>query len=87
VTRVRIYKDLQLYQIHPNDFFIILASDGLWEFISSDEAASIVNTHFNSLNCEAVCERLERAALETWRSRDLKVDDITVLLVYLKPGS
>lgn len=35
----------------PNDKFVILASDGLWEVMSSDEAAQIVQ-NFGMLVCD-----------------------------------
>jgi hypothetical protein len=46
---------------------------------------AVVNHYSDSLNCEGVCEKLEEAAVESWRTRDVVVDDITVLLVYLRP--
>ena len=33
------------HQLQPHDQFIIFASDGLWEFLSNDEAVNMVQSH------------------------------------------
>jgi serine/threonine protein phosphatase PrpC len=72
--------------ISPEDTCLILATDGLWEFVTSQDAVSAVNLHSPALTCEAVCEHLEEVALQAWRDKAVMVDDITVLLVYLRSG-
>jgi serine/threonine protein phosphatase PrpC len=32
------------YRLSPGDKFIILASDGIWEFITSEEGVNVVGT-------------------------------------------
>ena len=34
--------DVGLYDQQPNDRWLIIASDGLWEFVSSEEAVAMV---------------------------------------------
>lgn len=35
---------ITVHKIHPEDQFLIFASDGLWEHLSNQEAVDIVNT-------------------------------------------
>ncbi|OIW06798.1 hypothetical protein TanjilG_11523 [Lupinus angustifolius] len=86
---------ITVHQLQPHDQFIILASDGLWEHLSNQEAVDIVGN--NSRNGSA--RRLVKFALQEaakkreMRYSDLKKidrgvrrhfhDDITVIVVYL----
>lgn len=36
---------ITVHKIHPEDQFLIFASDGLWEHMSNQEAVDIVNTN------------------------------------------
>lgn len=68
------------------DSFIILASDGMWEFISSEEAVEIVHRY----GMEKVQEAADYLARESWQrwitEEGNVVDDITVQIVYLFPS-
>jgi serine/threonine protein phosphatase PrpC len=65
-----------------NDEFIVLCSDGVWEFISDDEAVRVVSTS-NRDPKEAAC-RLAALAWTKWISNEGNVvDDITVIVTFL----
>lgn len=34
-----------VHPLHPNDSFLIFASDGLWEHLSNEKAVDIVQNH------------------------------------------
>eukprot|EP00298_Acanthocystis_sp_HF-20_P007823 c17310_g1_i1.p1 GENE.c17310_g1_i1~~c17310_g1_i1.p1 ORF type:complete len:350 (+),score=130.58 c17310_g1_i1:45-1052(+) len=61
------------------DKFIILASDGVWEFITSPEAVSIVASQSDP---QQAADTLCREALKRWRSEEEICDDITVVVVF-----
>ncbi|CAN0845798.1 Probable protein phosphatase 2C 28 [Linum grandiflorum] len=83
------------YKLQPVDRFFILASDGLWEHLSNQEAVDIVQNHPRN----GSARRLVKAALQEaakkreMRYSDLKKidrgvrrhfhDDITVIVVFL----
>ncbi|XP_076956619.1 putative protein phosphatase 2C 42 [Bidens hawaiensis] len=83
------------HEIHPNDSFLIFASDGLWENLSNEEAVKIVHNNPRS----GIAKRLVKAALqEAAKKRDMKYsdlnkidkvvrrhfhDDITVIVLFL----
>jgi serine/threonine protein phosphatase PrpC len=66
-----------------NDSFILICSDGIWEFITGQESANLV------FKCQGdakkACEKLAALAWMRWKKKyDNLVDDITVIVVYLK---
>lgn len=73
------------YRLQPDDAFLILASDGVWEFIESDEAVEIVGGIFNKgWSAEAACKHLiARAAVEWMNEEGDYRDDITCVIAYL----
>ena len=51
----------------PQDKVIILASDGVWEFLENQEVAEIVYPYFLQKNAEGAAENLVRAAFKQWK--------------------
>jgi serine/threonine protein phosphatase PrpC len=45
------------HQCVPEDYFVILATDGVWEFIDSQEAVEIVSAHMSE-GVEIACQKL-----------------------------
>lgn len=50
-----------------NDKFIVLASDGVWEFLSNDEVSKIIYPHYLNNSAEKAAEALIREALKKWK--------------------
>ena len=71
--------DTFIHEITLKDRFIVLASDGVWEFIGSEEAVSIVARCYTPAEA---CEKLAAEARQRWLVEECGVvDDITVLIV------
>jgi len=71
------------HEIQEEDDFLILASDGVWEFISSEEAVDIVGKNISKGSTTA-CQLLIEAAAEKWHQEEGDYrDDITALVVQL----
>eukprot|EP00931_Biecheleriopsis_adriatica_P076381 TRINITY_DN50091_c0_g1_i1.p1 TRINITY_DN50091_c0_g1~~TRINITY_DN50091_c0_g1_i1.p1 ORF type:complete len:563 (-),score=96.93 TRINITY_DN50091_c0_g1_i1:128-1816(-) len=72
-------------QVDPLDHCLLLCSDGVWEFMTNDEAMRIISTCQPSEFCLAA-EKLAKASWDHWireESGDV-VDDITAVLVHLQ---
>lgn len=78
--------EIVVRNIQAEDKFLILATDGIWEFISSQEAVDIVKDVWTYGKSEACCEKLLESARERWQKESV-VDDITVLIAFLHGGS
>ncbi len=51
----------------PEDKFLIVASDGVWEFIESIDVVKIVSPFYESNNVEGACDYLLGLALKRWQ--------------------
>ena len=78
--------DVQTYAINKDeDEFLILGSDGIWEFISSEEAVVIIDRHLREHGATTACEYLVREAATRWRKVEGDYrDDITAIVVDLR---
>lgn len=74
--------DITSWELGELDRAVVLGSDGLWEFVNSQEVAEIVGMHWEERDLEGTCDQLVKLAVTRWRREDV-VDDITVLVVYL----
>lgn len=73
--------DVIVHNINDTDKFMILASDGVWEFISSQEAIDIVNDQLE-FGCHAACEELIQVAATRWAEEEGDYrDDITAVVI------
>lgn len=75
--------DIVAHTMTRDEKFLILASDGVWEFISSLEAVKIVSVHWEMGEVGKACMALVRAAQMRWATCDNMVDDITVVVAFL----
>lgn len=66
------------------DKFLIAASDGIWEFISSDECVSIVKDFYLSKDISGALKCLYKEASKRWIMEEEVIDDITVILVFFE---
>jgi len=71
--------EVMVHRLTDADRFLILASDGVWEFISSQEAVDLV------AECENPYEaayKLIEVAWRLWLEFDTRTDDITVVVIF-----
>ena len=79
-----IYKpEIITRKIIINDKFIIIASDGIWEYINSKEAVDICAELCKSGNSQSCCEILMKEAVKRWKENSDSIDDITIIVVFL----
>eukprot|EP00457_Paulinella_chromatophora_P004037 gb/GEZN01004047.1/.p1 GENE.gb/GEZN01004047.1/~~gb/GEZN01004047.1/.p1 ORF type:complete len:593 (-),score=72.27 gb/GEZN01004047.1/:259-2004(-) len=69
------------HKLTDKDRFMILASDGIWEFISSQEAIDMV-AFMKEQDAEAAIALLIDAAVQRWTQEEEVVDDITCIVVF-----
>lgn len=77
--------EVKVLEVDPNDHILFLCSDGVWEFITADEAAQIVKEYGPEKAMQAA-EKLAKEAWDRWIREEggAVVDDITALLIYLQ---
>ena len=71
------------YLIKKEDKAIIIASDGLWEYISNEEVANIVQNLIMKNNANLIVNELYKISFEKWKSKETGIDDITIICLLL----
>ena len=74
--------EIKEYYFSEGDKFLILASDGVWEFIQSEECINIIGKFYLNNNIEGCCEFLYNESKKRWIKEEEVVDDITMLLAF-----
>jgi hypothetical protein len=64
----------------PNDKYLIVASDGVFEFLTNQAVADEVATHRDPL---AACQAVVNKAYHLWLQYEVRTDDITMVALYL----
>ncbi|OIT38032.1 PREDICTED: probable protein phosphatase 2C 72 [Nicotiana attenuata] len=75
--------DVSYHHLSPNDQFLVLASDGVWDVLSNDQVVSIVcSTKDGAAAAKAVIE----ASIDAWKQKfpNTKRDDCTAICLFLQ---
>ena len=67
------------HHIQTNDIFAIWATDGVWEFLSNEQAVSIIWKYKHDL--QEAANQLVEESCKMWRKEEECIDDITVCVV------
>ena len=70
------------YSLNKSSEYMIIASDGIWQFMSNEKVMSIANKFYPKKDPIDLCNELVREAEICWDKEGLPRDDITVLVVY-----
>ena len=63
--------------------FIVIASDGIWEYLDNKNVCQIVKNFYNNGNAKDAAEELVKKSREIWDKEGKEVDDITAIVVFL----
>ena len=76
--------EVRAHDLVAGDQFLLMASDGIWEFMSNEEAVQMVGVLMEQGNDpQAACSSLVNEAVRRWKKQEKVVDDITVVVAYL----
>ena len=70
-------------ELTSNDKYIVLASDGVWEFLKNIDVAKIIFPFYQKKNAEGAAECLVREAFKKWKKEEDSIDDITCIVIFL----
>jgi serine/threonine protein phosphatase PrpC len=76
--------EIKEYKFCKEDKFFVVASDGLFEFIPSQEIINIIKDYYLNRDIVGCCEYLYEISKEKWMKEEEVVDDITMILVFLE---
>ncbi|CEM13721.1 unnamed protein product [Vitrella brassicaformis CCMP3155] len=75
--------EIKIFTLTSEDKFIVLASDGVWEFIDNEEVVKIVSPFHDKQDPQAACDALVKESNQRWRAEEEVIDDTTVIVVFL----
>lgn len=70
------------YKLNKNSKYMVICSDGIWDFISNEKVMDIGNRFYPKNTPEEFCNELVKQATYFWEKNDIVIDDITALVVY-----
>jgi serine/threonine protein phosphatase PrpC len=76
--------EVKMQTIGPKDKFVILASDGVWDFVSNQEAVDIARRYPDPREASA---DIVKVARQRWKTQGGGgyIDDVTALVAKLHP--
>ena len=72
--------ELHHRKLDTNDKMIVLISDGVYEFLSSQKIIEMCAMHTDPLEA---CKSVVRTAYDEWLKRETRTDDITMICIYI----
>lgn len=76
--------DVIVKDITDDMCFIVVASDGVWEFLSNDKVKDIVLQYYNRNDPKGAALQVVREASKFWKEEGLAMDDITCIVYFIK---
>ena len=72
------------YDLCEDDKFMVLASDGVWEFLRNDEVVDLVVPFWHKNDLRGACNVLIKQSVAAWEREEDSIDDITCIVVFFK---
>ena len=69
-------------KIDKDTKFIVVASDGIWEFLDNNTVKNMVMPFYEKNDPNGACKELIKKSTEFWNQEDVVVDDIPVVVVF-----
>ena len=62
--------------------YIVVCSDGVWEFLKNDDIMLLGNKYYEENNPRGLCKEIVDYSTKCWQKEDSVIDDITILTVF-----
>jgi serine/threonine protein phosphatase PrpC len=72
--------EIETKNLTENDKFLVIASDGVFEFLTNKQVMAIVEKCADPVEA---CKAVHEAAYEQWEEHENRTDDITVIVCFL----
>ena len=74
--------EFNLKTIKSNMKYIVIASDGIWEYLTNKNVTEIIKQFYNLDDAKGAIEELIKKASEKWAQEGESADDITVIIIF-----
>ncbi|EWM20604.1 cgmp-dependent protein [Nannochloropsis gaditana] len=72
--------EITVRKISPRDQYVMVASDGVYEFLTNKQCIQTLHEHSDPL---AATQALARKAFDLWLSYEIRSDDITLICLFM----
>lgn len=76
--------EIKIFPYEKYDKFVIIASDGLWQFVSNEEIIEIVGYYYKLNDCDSSVVKLYEIAYNRWIKNNTYIYDISIIVVFLE---
>ena len=76
--------EVKIFDYNYGDKFVVIASDGLWEYVSNEEVLDIVSFFYEVKDCDGAVSKLYEEAHARWVKYDEYIDDISIIVIFLE---
>ena len=70
------------YTLDENSKYMVISSDGVWEFLSNENVMEIGNKFYEKNDAVGFTKKLVEISEGLWEQKDVIVDDITTIVVF-----
>jgi serine/threonine protein phosphatase PrpC len=77
--------EVQQFILEEDDKIMVIASDGVFEFLSNEQIAEIILPYYKTNQPEQAANEIVKASFKKWREEEEVVDDITAVVIFLEP--
>ncbi len=70
------------YILNKDVKYIIMGSNGIWEFLNNEQVMSIGNKYYLNNDPDTFCQILIKKSTELWEQNSRNIDDITLIVIY-----
>ena len=74
--------EFNLKTLKSNMKYIVIASDGIWEFLNNKDVSEIIKRFYNAGDAKGAVEELIKQSREKWANDGESADDITVIVIF-----
>lgn len=71
------------FELNDDSKYIVICSDGVWEFLDNQRVMNLVTPFYNKNDPEGACNVLVKESIEWWEREDSVIDDITCIVIFL----
>ena len=76
------YPEIIEYKLDEKSKYMVICSDGVWEFLSNKYVMDIGNEYYLRNDVEGFTKKLVKDSEQLWEKKDVIVDDITAVVVF-----
>lgn len=77
--------EVKSFLVGVDDKFVVIGSDGVFEFLTNEDIARLVMPYFHVNQPESAANAIVKAAYKRWREEEEVVDDITAVVIFMEP--